>query len=144
MRIHTCRKKNPGNIFLQKGSLFLVCYLSEFTDWRYTVSHVGIFDAALWTVAPLTFSLLQLSPPPPHPPSLCQSIVYTVQTMCGWWGVGVLSPVGDHILQEFNTLYLTRFRITKLLDHLRQINTCRKVPLQVKFFRLWHFALVHG
>jgi hypothetical protein len=29
-----------------------------------TVSHVGIFDPVLWTVAPLTFSLVQLSPPP--------------------------------------------------------------------------------
>jgi hypothetical protein len=55
-------------------------------------------------------------------------------------------PVGDHILQEFNTLYLTRFKTyKKLLNHpklkprrgggLRQINTCRKVPLQVNFFR---------
>jgi hypothetical protein len=30
-------------------------------------------------------------------------------------GVGVvLSPVGDHILQEINTLYLTRFRTYKI------------------------------
>ncbi len=28
------------------------------------VSHVGIFDSALWTVATLTFSLVQPSPPP--------------------------------------------------------------------------------
>jgi hypothetical protein len=27
----------------------------------------------------------------------------------------VLSPVGDHILQEFNTLCLTRFRIYKIV-----------------------------
>jgi hypothetical protein len=32
-----------------------------------TVSHVAIFDPALWTVAPLTFSLVQLSPTPPLP-----------------------------------------------------------------------------
>jgi hypothetical protein len=60
-------------------------------------------------------------------------------------GRGVLSPVGDHIMQEFNTLYLTIFRTSKLLDHpkqkprrgggLRQINTFRKVHLQVKFFK---------
>jgi hypothetical protein len=53
----------------------------------------------------------------------------------GW---GALSPVGDHILQEFNTLYLIRFRTYKLLDHLkqslggegglRQINTYLKIP----------------
>ncbi len=29
-----------------------------------TVSHVGIFDPALWTVAPVTFSLVHLSPFP--------------------------------------------------------------------------------
>jgi hypothetical protein len=29
----------------------------------------------------------------------------------GW---GVLSCVGDHLLQEFNTLYLTRFRTYKI------------------------------
>jgi hypothetical protein len=29
-------------------------------------------------------------------------------------GVGVLSSVGDHILQEFKTLYLTRFRTYKI------------------------------
>jgi hypothetical protein len=70
--------------------------------------------------------------------------------MFGWEGVGVLTPVGDYILQEFNTLYLTRFR-AKLLDHpkqkarrgggLRQINTCRKVPLQGKFFQITTFCL---
>ncbi len=37
-----------------------------------TVSHVGIFDQALWTVAPLTFSLVQLTPPPPFPSSLSE------------------------------------------------------------------------
>ncbi len=26
----------------------------------------------------------------------------------------MLSPVGDHILQEFNTLYLSRFRTNKI------------------------------
>jgi hypothetical protein len=62
---------------------------------------------------------------------------------------GVLSCVGDHILQEFNTLFLTRFRTyKKSLCHpkqkprrgggLRQINICRKhlsqSPFQGKFF----------
>jgi hypothetical protein len=28
-----------------------------------------------------------------------------------------MSPVGDHILQELNTLYLTRFRTYKMLDY---------------------------
>jgi len=34
-----------------------------------TLSYVDIFDPALWTVAPLTFSLAQLSPT-----SLCEQV----------------------------------------------------------------------
>jgi hypothetical protein len=69
-----------------------------------TVSHVGIFDPGLGTVVPLPFSLVHL------PPSQSRS---TVRTDSVWLGGGgeVLSCVGDHILQEFNTLFLTRFRI---------------------------------
>jgi hypothetical protein len=58
---------------------------------------------ALWTI------LLFTSPPSPLPKVKVQYI----QTVCGWEGVGgggILSCVGDHILQEFTTLYLTRFR----------------------------------
>ncbi len=36
----------------------------------YTFRHYGIFDLALWTVSPLTFSLVHLSSP--LPPSLCE------------------------------------------------------------------------
>ncbi len=96
---------------------------SEFIDWRYSQPCWYISDPVLWTVATLTFSLAQ-----------------------------VLSLVGDYILQEFNTLYMTRFRTYKLLDPpkqkprrwvgLRKINTCHKVPLQVNFFTGRHFALV--
>jgi hypothetical protein len=55
---------------------------SEFIDGD-TVSHVGvsIFDPALLTVAPLTFSLAQLSPPYPLP-FLNKYNVYTY-TVCG-------------------------------------------------------------
>jgi hypothetical protein len=38
----------------------------------------------------------------------------------GWEGVELLSLVGDHILQEFNTLYLTDSEPTKVLDHPKQ------------------------
>ncbi len=72
------------------------------------VSHVGIFDPALRTVAPLTFSLVQLSIP-------LSVSKYSIYGQCvagrGW---GVLSPGGDYILQEFNTLYLNRFRTYKI------------------------------
>jgi hypothetical protein len=75
-------------------------------------------------------------------PSLCQSTVYTGIV---WLGGGVLNPVGDDILQEFNTLYLTRLKTYKIATPpqtkprrgvgLRQIITCCKVPLKVNFFR---------
>jgi hypothetical protein len=54
----------------------------------------------------LPFSLDHLPPPP----------VYCIQTVCGWGGGGggVLSCFEDHILQEFNTLFLTRFRTYKI------------------------------
>jgi hypothetical protein len=55
----------------------------------------------------LLYSLLSGStlPPPPLP-----CVKYSVAGR-GW---KVLSPVGDHILQEFNTQYLTRFRTYKI------------------------------
>ncbi len=79
------------------------------------------------------------------PPSLPQSTeYYSVHTVCGWEGVRMLSPVGDHILQEFNTLYVTRFRTyriarppqTKTWERRgpQEINTSRKVHFQVNLF----------
>jgi hypothetical protein len=85
-------------------------------------------------------NLLSGSSPLPLPPSLCKSSVYTYRQTGR-----VLSPVGDHILQEFNTPYLSESEPTKLLDHPKQkprrggdlshINTYNKVPMQVNFFR---------
>ncbi len=75
-----------------------------------TVSQVSIFDPACWTIAPLTFSLVDLPPP-----SLCQSRVQYQYTNSVWLGGGgVLICVEDHILQEINTQYLTRFRTYKI------------------------------
>ncbi len=34
--------------------------------------------------------------------------------MCGWDGVGGVELFGDHILQEFNTLFLITFRTYKI------------------------------
>ncbi len=50
--------------------------LSEFLEFGGTISHVGISDPALWTVAPLTFSLVQLSLSSPPPP-VWISMLYT-------------------------------------------------------------------
>jgi hypothetical protein len=81
-------------------------------DFGDTDSHAGIFDPALLTIAPPMFSLVHL--PIPLPPSLCQSTVYTDSVWLGGGeGLRVLGPVGDHILQEFNTLYLASFRTYK-------------------------------
>ncbi len=44
-------------------------------------SHVGIFDPALWTIAPLTYSLLHLSPPSTLP-CVNKNTVYTIQYTC--------------------------------------------------------------
>jgi hypothetical protein len=42
---------------------------------------------------------------------LCELLQYTVYRQCvAERGLGVMSPVGDSILQEFDTLYLIRFR----------------------------------
>jgi hypothetical protein len=71
-----------------------------------TVSYIGIFDPALWTVAPLTFSLVQLPPSPLLYVNKCT--VYTYKVCKGGRGMGFC---------------------------LRQMNTCRKVPLLVNFVR---------
>ncbi len=55
--------------------------------------------------------------PPPFPKSQSQSTVYSIQYITDsvrLGGGGMLSYVGDHILQEFNTLFLTRFRNYKI------------------------------
>jgi len=65
-----------------------------------TVSHVGIFDLSC-ELLPL-YLLSDLTSQSKH-------TVYTDSV----WG-GVLSCVVDHILLEFNTLFLTRFRTYKI------------------------------
>ncbi len=52
---------------------------------------------------PSTFSLTSL------PPTLSKYSIYR-QCVAVGLGVGVLSCFVDHILQEFNTLFLARFR----------------------------------
>ncbi len=108
---------------------------------------VYIFDSAcellpLWTVAPLP----SLWPHPLPLPKLHKCTVYTVQTVCGLGGGGVgeggmLSCVLDHMLQEFNTLFLTRLRTyTILLHHPKQkwpVKTTFRGLVSLKFLRPW-------
>ncbi len=71
--------------------------------------------SVLSPVAPLPFSLVQLSLPTPPPFLVWISVLFTRIVCRGGGGYGV--------------------------PGLRQINICRKVPLQVNSFRLRHFAL---
>ncbi len=86
-------------------------YLSEFIDCRYSQS-CWYFRPSFVNCCPSNLLSVSISP---HPPFPCENkyTVYTY-TVCGG-GYGVLG--------------------------LRQINTFRKVPLQVNFFRWRHFAL---
>ncbi len=91
-----------------------------------SVMLVGIFDPALWTVAPLTFSLVRLSP------SRVSPFI---------WSDSEPTKLLDHPKQN-----------SRRGGGLRQTDTCREVPLQVIFlydnyyFLLWclHSQLVHG
>ncbi len=88
-------------------------------------SLVGIFDPAcellpswtkklyLCTVAPLP----SLWPLPPRIPLPKLNVQY-IQTVwgCRGWEWGVFNCAVDHILQEFYTLFLTRFRTYKIVS----------------------------
>ena len=95
--------------FTCKGT-FAAGLLSEFIDWRYSQScwhfRPSFVNCCLSNL--LSGSTLHTSRLP------CVKVQY-IQTICGWEEVhgGVLSPVTDHILQEFNILYMTRFRTYK-------------------------------
>jgi hypothetical protein len=88
----TIKKPNPE-------CRFYWC-LIEFRD---TVNHVGIFNFSQIGAPPLTFSLVD---PPPPPPGVC---VYTV---CKREGAGI--RMCGEPLQEFYTVYLTRFQTYKI------------------------------
>ncbi len=97
-----------------------------------------IFDPALWTVASLPFSLVQLSTPFP----VWIRILQKHRT----WGLERVYGLGFLINEEaFCTAYFIHVYRTVckgsmgVLD-LGQMNTCRKVPLQVIYFR-WHCSL---
>jgi hypothetical protein len=103
-----------------------------------TVSHVGIFDPALWTFAPLTF----LVHPLPPPPSLSQCSWVGVGGVGSFWSpyyAGVLHSLSDQIqdLQNFkDTPNKNQGRRPQTDKHLPQN------PFTGKFFRWRHFALL--
>jgi hypothetical protein len=74
-----------------------------------------VFSTQLCELLPLyTFSLVHL--PYPSPPTQSQPTVYSDSVWLGGGGGGgvELCCVGDHILQELNSLFLTRFRTYKI------------------------------
>jgi hypothetical protein len=91
--------------------------LKNFIDWRHIHSWM-VFSTQLVNCCPhgrrnYTCVLLPLYLLSNLPPPLSKVNVKCIQTVCGCGGVGVgelLSCVVDHILQEFNNLFLTRFR----------------------------------
>ncbi len=122
----TIKTPNPICRFFLKIDLltgFAALCLTDFIDWRYIHSVVCIFDPAcellppwtkelyLCTVAPLLYLLSDLLPPPPF---LMYSICRQCVTVGGGGGAGrMLNCAVDHILLEFYTLFLTRFRTYK-------------------------------
>ncbi len=83
--------------------------LSEFIDWTQFQSF-QYFRPSF--VNCCTFNLLSGSTSPFPPLPCVNRYIVHKYTMCK--GRGVRGSVGDHILQEFNTLYLTRFRTYKI------------------------------
>ncbi len=128
-----------GTIKTQNPKCGLYWCLIEFIDWRYNQS-CWYFWSLLWTVAPLP----SIWPPPPLPPSESKRTV-TVYSDSVWlwggvgWG-GVLRCVVDHILQVFNTLFLTRSRTYKIVTPPQT-----KTPVKTTF-RNWclYSSFVHG
>jgi hypothetical protein len=98
--------------------------LTDFIDWKYIHSWL-VFSTQLVNCCPhglrnYTCALLPLYLvyfPPPLP----KVNVKYIQTVWGGGGGvggwGVLSCVVGRILQEFNTLFLTRFRTYKIATH---------------------------
>ncbi len=109
--------------------------LIEFVDWRFSQS-CWYFRPPV-NCCPSTFSLTS---PNPSPPSKSKRTVLTDSVWRGGGRWGVLSCVVDHILQEFNTLFLTRFRTYKIATPPQT-----RTPVKTTF-RDWclYSSFVHG
>jgi hypothetical protein len=102
---------------------FAALWLKNFMNWRYIQSRL-VFSTQLVNCCPhgrrnytcVLLPLYLLSDLPPPAPTLPKLNVQYMQTVCGCGGGrwGVLNCAVDHILQEFYTLFLTRFRTCKI------------------------------
>jgi hypothetical protein len=81
---------------------------------RDRVSHVRIFDPALWTIAPLTLSLVHLSHP--SPPSQSQRTVYTDSVWLGGGG-RCWVVLGTIFCRSLTLCFWPDSEPTKLLHH---------------------------
>ncbi len=119
----TTKKPNPKCRLFYKIDLltdFAAVCLTDFIDWRYINSWL-VFSTQLVNCCPhgrrnytcvlLPLYLFSNLPPPPLPKLNVQ-----LYTDWGLWGEGggILNRVVDHILQEFYTMFLTRFRTYKI------------------------------
>ncbi len=103
---------------------FAAFCLIDFIDWRYIHSWF-VFSTQLVNCCPhgrRNYTVLvyycpstvpSLWPPSPSPPSQCTVYADSVWLWGEWWEGGLKYTV-DHILQEFYTLFLTRFRTFKI------------------------------
>jgi hypothetical protein len=121
--------------------------LTVFIEWRYIHSWL-IFSTQLVNCCPyvqrnytcVLLPLYLLSDLPPPPPSQSKCTLYTDSVWLWGVGEGVLSCVVDHILQEFNTLFLTTFRTYKIAIPPQTKITSKddiKVLVSLKFLRPW-------
>ena len=135
---------NPKCRLFSKIDLAALC-LTDFIDWRYIHSWL-VFSAQLVNCCPhgrrnytcVLFLLYLLTDLPAPLPKL--NVQY-IQTVCGCGGWGVLNCAEDHILQEFYTLFLTRFRTYKIATPPQAKMTSKddiKGMVSLKFLRPWN------
>ncbi len=120
-----------------------------FIDWRYIHSWL-VFSTQLVNCCPhgrrnytcvllplsCTFSLTSSPSSPPFP----MYSIYSTTDSVWLWGGGVLKCTVDHILQEFYTLFLTRFRTYKVASPPQTKMTSKddiKGLVSLKFLRPW-------
>jgi hypothetical protein len=137
----TIKTPNPKCLLFYKIDLlmeFVALCLTDFIDWRYI--HSWLLACELLPPCTKGIYLCSVAPLPslwPPPPSQTKCTVYTDSVV---WGGGVLNCVVDHVLQEFYTLFLTRFRTYKIASPPKTKMASKddiKGLVSLKFLRPW-------
>ncbi len=104
---------------------FAAFCLTDFIDWRYIHSWF-VFSTQLVNCCPhgqrnytvlvycCPYTVPSLWPPPPYPPSQCTVYTDSVWLVGGLGGGGGVELYCGPYLQEFYTLFLTRFKTYKI------------------------------